>query len=340
MGIQHIQQLCDVMGLGYMTQAPTAVAGGFHHAMWCVDTAGGRHAIKQLAADVDLGNPTVVSRYNASERTAQTFAALGVPALSAIEHDGYFLQQFDNSGYLVYPWASATARGRNQIKPGHAETVATILAEMHQANIQVPELPDELPKIITAEDTIALIEFAVSRNVHEARYLQERIDDVLAVLAALDEALPLLATHHVISHGDLDHKNVLWNDAGKPLLIDWESAMHLNPTYETLLEALDWSGITAHFDTHPFADFLASYGEAGGVLEERFVPAALDTVLAAWLHWLMYNLGRAMGLDDSRQRRLGTEQVDLALAVLLRLEKFLPRLRDIAITAANRGPHV
>ncbi|RLA48946.1 MAG: hypothetical protein DRQ97_02350 [Gammaproteobacteria bacterium] len=34
----------------------------------------------------------------------------------------------------------------------------------------------------------------------------------------------------MISHGDLDHKNGLWDASGKPTIIDWESAIKLDPT--------------------------------------------------------------------------------------------------------------
>ena len=139
----------------------------------------------------------------------------------------------------------------------------------------------------------------------------------------------------VISHGDLDHKNVLWDASGNALLIDWESARHINPTYETLLEALDWSGITAHFHTRPYERFLERYISADGILCADSIPAAFSAILGAWVNWMMYNVGRAAGLEGLRQRALGSEQVDLALATLLRLEKQVPRLRELALGYAR-----
>lgn len=37
-----------------------------------------------------------------------------------------------------------------------------------------------------------------------------------------------LASHMVISHRDLDSKNVMWSEE-KPIIIDWESAGYTNP---------------------------------------------------------------------------------------------------------------
>ena len=124
-------------------------------------------------------------------------------------------------------------------------------------------------------------------------------------------------------------------DAGEPLLIDWESARRLNPTYELLLEALDWGGITAHFDARPFTMILQAYVEAGGLIEEDMIPAASDAIQGAWVNWLLYNVGRAVGLKDTHQRGLGSGQVDLALSALLRMEKLADRLTEIAMRYAS-----
>jgi predicted Ser/Thr protein kinase len=40
--------------------------------------------------------------------------------------------------------------------------------------------------------------------------------------------MSLLNKNTVVSHGDLDQKNVLWDKTGKPILIDWESACKIN----------------------------------------------------------------------------------------------------------------
>ena len=148
-------------------------------------------------------------------------------------------------------------------------------------------------------------------------------------------ALSVLQQDQVISHGDLDHKNVLWDKAGEPLLIDWESARRLNPTYELLLEALDWGGITAHFETGPFVAFLEAYLDAGGRIVADEIPAVADAIQGTWVEWLLFNVGRAVGLHDPHQRAVGLLQVDLSVSTLLRMEKFAPRLTEIAMRYAS-----
>jgi len=102
-----------------------------------------------------------------------------------------------------------------------------------------------------------------------------------------------------------------------------------------LLEALDWSGITANFEAGPFEDFLQAYVQAGGRIVSETIPAAFDAILGAWVNWMLFNVGRAVGIGDLRQRALGSEQIDVAVGALLRLEKNIPRLGSIATRYAS-----
>ena len=48
----------------------------------------------------------------------------------------------------------------------------------------------------------------------------------------------MLSQTMVISHRDLDPKNVMWNGS-EPLVIDWEAAGYVNP-YQEFLEVLNY----------------------------------------------------------------------------------------------------
>lgn len=331
----HIHQLCELLDLGTARGSLGQVAGGFHHRMWQLTTNRGCFAIKQLADDLDMQNATTVERINATEITAQEFSEHGVPALYSLANARQHLQLLDGVGYLVYPWSDATACPKNGIEKKHAVTVAGILARIHRSDIHVPELRDAPTLPLTAERVIDLVQLARQRNVHESQLLETRLDDLLEAVELQAPALSALQRDQVVSHGDLDHKNVLWDKAGEPLLIDWESARRLNPTYELLLEALDWGGITAHFETGPFVSFLEAYLDAGGRIVADEIPAVSDAIQGAWVEWLLFNVGRAVGLHDTHQRAVGLLQVDLSVSTLLRMEKFAPRLTQIALRYAS-----
>lgn len=331
----HIHRLCETLDIGSPSASLSEVGGGFHHRMWQLNTNCGRFAIKQLADDLDMQDASTVERVNASELTAREFAEHGVPALYSLSKVRQHLQLLDGMGYLVYPWTEAVACNKNRIEKKHTLTVAGILAHMHSSDICVPELCDAPALPLTADRVIDLVQLARQRNVRESQLLEERLDDLLETVELQASALSVLKQAQVISHGDLDHKNVLWDSAGEPLIIDWESARRLNPTYELLLEALDWGGITANFETAPFVAFLEAYLEAGGRIVADEVPAVADAIQGAWVEWLLFNVGRAVGIHDAHQRAVGLLQVDLSVSTLLRMEKYAPRLTEIAMRYAT-----
>jgi len=331
----HINQLCELLELGNPKTRPGAVSGGFHHRMWQLETSRGRFAVKQLADDLDMRDGATVDRINATEITAREFSEQGIPALYALAIARQHLQLIEGVGYLVYPWTEATACSKNGIDQKHALTVAGILAQMHGSNIRVPELQDLPAMPLTSERVIDLVQLARERNVRESQLLEARLDDLLETVDLQAPALSVLQRDQVVSHGDLDHKNVLWDVADNPLIIDWESARRLNPTYELLLEALDWGGITANFETRPFVTFLEAYLEAGGRIVADEVLAVADAIQATWVEWLLFNVGRAVGLHDAQQRAVGLSQVDLSVSTLLRMEKYAPRLTEIAMRYAT-----
>jgi thiamine kinase-like enzyme len=331
----HIYQLCEVLDLGTPSGGLSAVSGGFHHRMWQLETGRGRFAIKQLADDLDMLDAATVEHINATEITARELFERGVPALHSLSRGREHLQLVEGAGYLVYPWTEAVACDKNGIDQEHAITVAAILARIHGSDIQVPELCDVPTFPLTVERVVDLVQLARQRNVRESQLLEERLDDVIEAVELQAPAMAVLRQHQVISHGDLDHKNVLWDEQGNPLIIDWESARRLNPAYEMLLEALDWGGITANFETRPFVIFIEAYLEAGGRIAAEEIPAIADAIQATWVEWLLFNVGRAVGLHDAQQRAVGLQQVDLSISTLLRMEKHADRLTEIALRYAS-----
>lgn len=120
----------------------------------------------------------------------------------------------------------------------------------------------------------------------------------------------LLKKELVVSHGDLDQKNVLWDKDENPILIDWECARKLNPTHEIVSACLDWSGITSNFDASLFMQMIKSYVRAGGRLDKDLLHAAFNGVLGNWINWMDFNIERACDGKDSLQKNLGSSMAN------------------------------
>lgn len=314
----HLNELCTRLDLGSPRAALIQVRGGFHHRVWRLQTDRNSYAIKQLADDIDLNNLQVCEHFDVSEAIGSAFEAAGVKCVHALADSGHYLQHLDQSGYLVFPWCEGESMAEGAISEPRAAVIAGVLARMHRAGVDIAGAHWHEFNVIEDEAIDRELLRANQKGIQHARTLNEARDVFLAIAAAHREAIPLLKKHLVISHGDLDQKNVLWTQAGEPLLIDWESARWLNPSYEALLGSLDWSGLLGDFNPQLCATFLAAYQQAGGVLEGDMLEAAFDCILGDWLYWLIYNVARAV--DPHPAHRVGgAQQIELVLPVVFKL---------------------
>jgi Ser/Thr protein kinase RdoA (MazF antagonist) len=322
----HIEQLCTRLDLGRPLQLPSSLAGGFHHRVWRLETERGIFVVKQLAPDTDLKSKAVISHYNVTETIASKFAERGLSTVSALCRDGMFLQVIDMEAYLVFPWTDSVALKSGVVSAQHALAVATLLAKMHCIDLKVLGVEIELAHPSGEDDVDEMFNMAAASDLAVTPLLNEQRSLLMRVARQYQEALPLLERRQVISHGDMDQKNVLWDIDNNPVIIDWESAHRINPTQEVVSVALEWCGITTHLDHTLYSRFLSAYTRAGGTIAMDLVEAALHCELGKWLDWLLYNIGRLVNLESLRQHALGQEQVEFIVPVMVRLDRLVPLL--------------
>ncbi len=117
-----------------------------------------------------------------------------------------------------------------------------------------------------------------------------------------------------ICDGDMDSKNVLWQD-GKPLIIDLECLDLGNPYLEMLNLALSWSGsVICNIDFDCFNEFIKAYKQEMDKLSSFDTGIDLKSLYGigfSWLDWLEYNVKRALGIeaDSVEEQRMGIAEV-------------------------------
>lgn len=325
MNQNHLNTLCDYFNLGHPIQAPERVFGGLLHIMWRLNTDKGSYAIKQLSKDIALSDEHVVKSYELSERVAFDFNAQEVPAVSALQKNDKHLYTIDAFGFLVYPWVDSTVLGQHVISEEHALKIAVILAKMHRLNLNEPEITEPKISIYTKEKIIKIIKKAQRFDCPFAVDLQKYQENILAANEAYQRVIPLQNIEAIVTHGDLDQKNVLWDKDNNPVLIDWESACKVNPTYDFITTAFYWSGITTDFNQSLFLKMIETYKNAGGMIN-------IDHALLAcygpysWIDWLVFNIERACVSRKSENQKIGIQEVNQTLAGILRLQILVPQI--------------
>lgn len=328
MNQNQLKHLTQHVNLGQPVQPPERVHGGLLHIMWRLDTDKGSYAIKQLSKDIDLNNAQIIKNYELSEQIASRFIAQGIPGVCAITQSGKHLFIIDGSGFLVYPWVNAKALDHHTVSEYHALKIATILAKMHCLNLDEPEITQPEFYTHTNQKILEVFDKAKNFNCPFATNLLKNQKNILAANESYQKAIPILKTQNIVSHGDLDQKNVLWDSSNNPILIDWESACKINPTYDIINTAFYWSGITSNFDKALFFKMIEAYQKAGGIINKDHLVAVCDGTFS-WIGWLVYNIERSCDLSESEHRNIGIEQVNQTLATILRLQTVIPEVIKI-----------
>ncbi len=98
----------------------------------------------------------------------------------------------------------------------------------------------------------------------------------------------------IISHGDIDQKNVIWKNNNELWIIDWEGVSKTNPELEIVDAALNWGGLVAgKIDENSIKAVINGYKNSGMPIKES-IPDLLNGSIIKWLAWLEFNLQRAL----------------------------------------------
>ena len=320
MQYKHVINICKLYKLGDPVGAPARVYGGLLHSMWRLTTDKSIYAVKQLSQGINLEDETIKENYEISEYIASSFSERGISAICALNNVGKYLSIIDGTGFLVYPWIDAKVVEDDYISEEHALEISIIIAKMHSIKLSIPRLLDANFDFQTSVAISEVINQSVIANCPFAIDLKKNSTVLIDLNNAYLNAIPILKTNVVISHADLDQKNVLWDEEDNPILIDWESARKVNPTYDIIGTAFDWSGIaTNDFNQELFIKMVDLYQKTCGNINVNHLAPSFYGVMGNYLNWLVYNIKRACVADDLELKNLGIEQVNKTLTKILRL---------------------
>lgn len=305
-------QFCIRCGLGNMTAAPIPLTGGFLHKMFRVETEKGVFAAKALDPGI-MSRPAAPENFRSSEKIARHALQAGLPVLPAVSVDDDILIRTGEQYWMLFSWQDGKALTPDQVTPCHAEKVGEILGRLHTLRPAPGESSD--PPIYDWEHfTDAGMPWS------------EEFARMLPRLKQWNDkgcsAAKILTEGRVLSHRDMDPKNVLWTGS-IPCIIDWEAAGPVHPLQEMVETALCWSDDGQKEDR--LLAFLRGYCRHC-TPDSSLLDAAGYAVILGRLDWLYYNLARSLGAEgaDEESRTVGAEQSALTMSALEKLEAVLP----------------
>lgn len=347
--MEELRRLCEKYALGEIQGEAVPVTGGLLHRMYHVVTDRGNYAVKLLNQDI-MKRPQALGNMVNSEYIAECMAkyrmpeAAGhtpvsgpgmctpsdaIPIVSALRFQGQHLISLEEGNgdapfaetstaiprqyAFVYPWLEARSLFASKIGITHCRRVGHILGLMHRADIRPEEMPYELEKEEARRspyDWQGYLTLAREQQVPWLSKYEAMLPDLCRWDQAAVDAAGDVHSWQVISHRDLDPKNVLWQGE-QPYLIDWEATGYVNPCQE-LLEVLHYWGCDAKgiYEPELCQALLLEYTRFMNLRGVDWTPVFACSY-DGMLGWLEYTIKKSLGLegeekDQSLQQMLGT----------------------------------
>ncbi len=324
--MKKIDRLCENYNLGNLIREPEIVTGGLLHKMYHVSTDKGEYAIKAL-------NPDIMKRAEALHHTINSEIVSNalidiIPLVAARCFEGRYVIESDGSFYVIFDWLEGNSVFAPDISEYHCEQVGRILGKIHASNIKIESI-EKKQDSRTAYDWNMLLEKAVQCNTECYFLLQESIADVIQWDNHVVSALQQVSQNQVISHRDLDPKNIMWKNS-KPYIIDWEAAGYVNP-FQELIEVLNYwiSDETGKYNKTKFDVMIQAYMESMSISNVNW-DAVLDCSFDGMLGWLEYSVKRALGMEGSGANDLqeGMQQAKGTIGDLKKYENQMKLLKE------------
>ncbi|MGI5958435.1 MAG: phosphotransferase [Massiliimalia sp.] len=304
------------------------VFGGLLHKMYRVDTVQGAYAVKLLNPEI-MKRDSAWDHYLFSEQIAGLAKEQGIPALPALNQDGLPIQKIEDHCFMVFPWFEGIADVTGAPDPGKAAKIGACLAKIHQ--IKGMGVCSSKPETYAAKDW----EQAKVLGTGQGKAWMDSYICFLPQIQEIERNIiqtePELFENRIVSHRDLDRKNVLWDAKGNPMLIDWEAAGWIHPSLDVVSTALYWSvDETMRWFPQCFQAFLQAYAKTSPAFEFPCWKAALYGDLAGKLDWLFYNLCRSVGMvsADLQEQQIAEEQIVKTLHEIQKEVLLFDRLRQ------------
>ena len=294
---KSIEQLIIQENLGSTIKSIEKIMGGLSHRIYKVVTDKGAYAVQELNAGI-MKRKEAYNNFVFSEEVATIAKQNGINAVEAIKIKNDIMKQIDNKYYMIFNWINGKILEENEINMHHCEIMGEVLAKIH--NIDFKEFEDENKKVYEVEnfEWNSYINIAEEQNKKYVNFLKNSINSVNDISQKINDALKYVNKKLVISHLDLDKKNIIWQ-GNKPFIIDWEASGYVNPIIELAQVAWYWSGgDMANLDYKKFETVVDTYKKNSKIEIDKNIEKYIYWDFYNEFTWLNYNLKRSLFLKN------------------------------------------
>jgi homoserine kinase type II len=237
---------------------------------WAIATEHGQYALKRLR---DVSADT--ARRNL--RVLAAIATAGVPACIPLTAGGEPVVIVDSDAYCLLPWVSGTHLLGTDLTLSQTTELGRAVGQLHQV-LNADGGP--LPPPGRARSTPITIEHALAEADRFAKAARERWTPFdRQVIELLEQRCVLLTKHsqdqpltddpagpHGWTHGDLQHRNLIWDDGRLTAILDWDR-IRIRPLAEEVIRTATilFGAETGILDLQRTSAFVAGYQAITGI---------------------------------------------------------------------------
>ena len=316
--MENIKKICVICKLGSLEQEPKIVTGGLLHKMYCVETNQGKYAIKVLNSNV-MNKPDALEKLEQAERIAYRLKNENdISAICVKSMDGKMIFEVNHAYYEIFEWFDGKSVFYPDITAAHCAKVGEQLGKIHASNICVEGLYPE--NTVRCKYEWKYLLSALKKDVEVYSLFQENVLQLEQWDCDVVENAAKLKSNQIISHRDLDPKNIMWkNDV--PYIIDWEAAGYINP-YEELIQVLNYWIVdeNQNYNKEKFDALMNAYRSWIDVKYEYWNEIFLCGC-DAMLGWLAYNIQVLIEAQNPIVENAAREQITKTLFELKMYDK-------------------
>jgi thiamine kinase-like enzyme len=303
----QIEILFYKYGLAKLIEEPKQVSGGLMHKMYQAATEHNKYAVKELNSFIMKRN-CVIEHLVDSERISKALEEI-VPVISAIQFNNNPLLILDGKYYMIFNWLDGKSIFSPNISLEKCIQMGKLLGKIHSSDIVIHGIQKKITQPVIYEWD-RYLQLGQETNAEWVNEFSQMIEYLKKWNKQSSEACNSLSNYLVLSHRDLDPKNVMWND-DNPYIIDWESAGYVNP-YQELLEVLNYwaDNGSGGLEKDKFKALYEAYNSIVGSYQINW-NVVLASGFSGMLGWLDYSFKRSLGIESAsiNEKKLGTEQV-------------------------------
>lgn len=290
-----LEAFCEQHSLGTVIESHL-FPKGMTNRTYLVVTTVGKYVVKAINPKFS-NTKEKRNRLVASELLAEIAYQSGISSVSAIRIKGDLITKFCNQYYMVFNFCEGEMIVLKNITVDNCAKIGKILAEIHQLNFtdfagfEFPRYSYgwSFKKEINWDYYIKTVN-ALEEQPKWAKHFGKRID-ILYDMFAISQPVfkKFKPQNEVISHGDIFHQNILWQDE-VPHIIDWEKSSVIDATFECLNTAIRWSTESISESKDKIINMEKFYAFLGEYLKvHRIEIEQLDVALhMVWYRKLVY----------------------------------------------------